>query len=97
MENIGKHGRRPDWIVKSVVDTGKLGEDGKPLSRWRELGVAFNNEKSGTITVLLDALPAGDKPKLVLAQPKEQEQLPVQPALQPPVPQRGQQGFQRRY
>jgi len=59
--------KKPDYIVSSVVDV----EDGK--SRWREIGVAFKNEKD-SITVLLDAVPLNGK--LVLQQPKNRTQEP---------------------
>jgi len=55
-------GRKPDFIVSSVVDVG----DDK--SRWREIGVAFWNEKHESMSVLLDAVPLSGK--LVLMPPK---------------------------
>jgi hypothetical protein len=55
-------GRKPDFIVSSVVDVG----DDK--SRWREIGVAFWNEKRDSMSVLLDAVPLSGK--LVLMPPK---------------------------
>jgi hypothetical protein len=55
-------GRKPDFIVSSVVDVG----DDK--SRWREIGVAFWNEKHDSMSVLLDAVPLSGK--LVLMPPK---------------------------
>lgn len=56
-------GRKPDFIVSSVVDTA----DDK--SRWREIGVAFWNEKHDSMSVLLDAVPLSGK--LVLMPPKQ--------------------------
>jgi hypothetical protein len=56
-------GRKPDFIVSSVVDVG----DDK--SRWREIGVAFWNEKHDSMSVLLDAVPLSGK--LVLMPPKQ--------------------------
>lgn len=55
-------GRKPDFIVSSVVDVS----DDK--SRWREIGVAFWNENRETLSVLLDAVPFSGK--LVLMPPK---------------------------
>lgn len=55
-------GRKPDFIVSSVVDVA----DDK--SRWREVGVAFWNEKHDSMSVLLDAVPLSGK--LVLMPPK---------------------------
>lgn len=56
-------GRKPDFIVSSVVD---VAED---KSRWREIGVAFWNEKHDSMSVLLDAVPLSGK--LVLTPPKQ--------------------------
>ena len=56
-------GKRPDFIVSSVVDVA----DDK--SRWREIGVAFWNEKHDSMSVLLDAVPLSGK--LVLMPPKQ--------------------------
>jgi len=56
-------GRKPDFIVSSVVD---VAED---KSRWREIGVAFWNEKHDSMSVLLDAVPLSGK--LVLMPPKQ--------------------------
>ena len=56
-------GRKPDFIVSSVVDVA----DDK--SRWREIGVAFWNEKHDSMSVLLDAVPLSGK--LVLMPPKQ--------------------------
>jgi hypothetical protein len=54
-------GKRPDYTVSTVVETGNG-------DRWRDIGVAFASE-SGTITVLLDALPVSGK--LVLKVPQQ--------------------------
>jgi len=43
-------GKRPDYIAHSVVR-------GSGFNRWREVGVAFWNERRDTLTVLLDAVP----------------------------------------
>ena len=56
-------GRKPDFIVSFVVDVA----DDK--SRWREIGVAFWNEKHDSMSVLLDAVPLSGK--LVLTPPKQ--------------------------
>ncbi len=56
-------GRKPDFIVSSVVDVS----DDK--SRWREIGVAFWNDKHDSMSVLLDAVPLSGK--LVLMPPKQ--------------------------
>jgi hypothetical protein len=58
-------GRKPDFIVSSVVDVG----DDK--SRWREIGVAFWNDKHESLSVLLDAVPLSGK--LVLMAPKPRQ------------------------
>jgi hypothetical protein len=60
-------GKRPDYTVNTVIpaDNG---------DRWREIGVAFANERGGTITILLDALPVSGK--LVLTPPKERTASP---------------------
>jgi hypothetical protein len=55
-------GKRPDFTVSTVVQT----DNG---DRWREIGVAFESDKGGTITVLLDALPVSSK--LVLRAPQQ--------------------------
>lgn len=73
MENVGKKGKQPDWIAFSVI-----GEQGEK-SRWREIGVGFDN-KSDSITVLLDAAPLAGR--MVLMRPKEQ-----------PVQEQSRQGF----
>lgn len=56
--------KRPDYIVNTVVDV-----EGSQ-SRWREIGVAFRNEKD-SITILLDAVPLTGR--LVLTKPKERQ------------------------
>lgn len=56
-------GKKPDFIVSSVIDVA----DDK--SRWREIGVAFWNEKHDSMSVLLDAVPLSGK--LVLMPPKQ--------------------------
>ena len=56
-------GKKPDFIVSSVVDVA----DDK--SRWREIGVAFWNERHDSMSVLLDAVPLSGK--LVLMPPKQ--------------------------
>ena len=55
-------GQRPDYSVNTVIPA----ENG---DRWREIGVAFESDKGGTITVLLDALPVSGK--LVLTPPRD--------------------------
>ena len=62
-------GQMPDWIVNSVVATGKKGDDGKEISRWNSIGVGFNNRES--ITLLLDALPVNAR--MVLTKPKPRD------------------------
>jgi hypothetical protein len=56
-------GKRPDFTVSTVVNSDRG-------DRWREIGVGFTSDKSGTIIVLLDALPLSGK--LVLRPPKPQ-------------------------
>jgi len=58
--------RVPDFIAKSVRELGKT-NDGKDLSRWTDIGVAFLNSKSESITIKLNALPLGDK--IILTKP----------------------------
>lgn len=53
--------QRPDWIANTATQVGEK-------TRWREIGVGFENEK-GTITILLDGLPVTGK--LILTRPKE--------------------------
>jgi hypothetical protein len=57
-------GKRPDFIASVVTDTGT------GTARWREIGVGFEAE-SGTITLLLDALPTSGK--VVLTRPKQKD------------------------
>jgi len=57
--------RRPDFIAHSVVQTNGF-------NRWREVGVAFWNERKDTVTVLLDAMPFSGR--VVLA-PREVREL----------------------
>ncbi|MBI1814056.1 MAG: hypothetical protein HYR72_03680 [Deltaproteobacteria bacterium] len=54
-------GKRPDYTVSTVVQT----DNG---DRWRDIGVAFTSDTSGSITVLLDALPVSGK--LILRTPQ---------------------------
>lgn len=54
--------KRPDFIVSSVVDL----EGGE--SRWREVGVGFWNEKTDSVTILLDAVPLSGR--LVMTKPR---------------------------
>lgn len=56
--------RTPDYIATTVTDTTS------GQSRWREIGVAFVNAESDTITVLLDAVPVAGK--IVLTKPRRQ-------------------------
>ena len=44
-------GQPPDFVALSATDL----EGGK--TRWKEVGVAFKNEKTGTISISLDAVP----------------------------------------
>jgi hypothetical protein len=62
-KEVTMKGRKPSYVVSTVTST----ENG---DRWREIGVAFENDKRDTITVLLDALPVSGK--LVLRAPKAQ-------------------------
>jgi len=55
--------RTPDYVATTVIDLPS------GQSRWREIGVAFVNEASATITVLLDATPVTGK--LVLMKPRQ--------------------------
>ena len=65
--------KKPDFIVKSVVKTGKTKEDGKEENRWTDIGVAFWNPKSETFTIYLNALPIGDKMVLTKPRPPKEE------------------------
>ena len=60
-------GKSPDYVANVVVAKGSG-------DKWREVGVAFCNERTGSITVLLDALPVDGK--LVL-QPHRQRSVAV--------------------
>ena len=53
--------KKPDFIAKSVTELS----DEK--SRWTDIGVAFKNEKSKTISILLNALPVNGK--IILSKP----------------------------
>lgn len=59
-----------DYVIFTVVDTDRVDENGKTISRWKEVGVAFQNKDS--ITGLLDALPVNGK--IVLRKPKPKEE-----------------------
>ena len=55
---IEGHGKNPDFIAKTLTKNEK----------WREVGVAFYNPKTQSITLYLDAVPL--KGKLVLFKPR---------------------------
>jgi hypothetical protein len=55
--------RRPDFIAYSVTQVGAR-------SRFREVGVAFWNQKRTALTVLLDAAPLSGR--VVLSAPREE-------------------------
>ncbi len=59
-------GRRPDFIAHAVVQAGTR-------SRWREVGVAFWNERKDTLTVLLDAMPLSGRIVLGTREVRERE------------------------
>ena len=59
-------GKRPDYIAHSVVQ-------GHGFNRWREVGVAFWNERRDTLTVLLDAVPLSGRVVLSTRQVRELE------------------------
>ncbi len=58
-------GQRPDFIALSATDL----EGGQ--TRWKEVGVAFKHDKSGTISISLDAVPLSGR--LVLRPADEKE------------------------
>jgi hypothetical protein len=58
-------GQPPDFIALSATDL----EGGK--TRWKEVGVAFKNGKTGTISISLDALPLSGRLVLKPADEKE--------------------------
>jgi hypothetical protein len=58
--------KRPDWVAKVVTDVPSGG------SRWREIGVGFDNENGESVTVLLDAVPIGGR--IVLTRPKRRDE-----------------------
>lgn len=70
MEIHPKTENRPDWTAFAVVD---LEAGGK--SRWREIGVGFNNAKSGTIKIKVDAFPLNGE--IVLLPPREQREREI--------------------
>lgn len=59
-------GGRPDYIAHSVVQA-------HGFNRWRELGVAFWNERKDTLTVLLDAVPVSGRLVLSTRETRELE------------------------
>lgn len=63
-----KNKKRPDFIAKAVREDGDV-------TRWTDIGVAFTNPGSETISILLNALPLGDK--IVLMKPREEEKEPA--------------------
>ena len=65
MEGEGK--RKPDFVVKTVRKVNDK-------DNWTQIGVAYVNGKSETISCYLNALPIGDK--LVLMKPLEAEKKP---------------------
>jgi hypothetical protein len=68
MENKPKDKRTPDYIAYAVTDVeGKQTPDGKQVSRWKAIGVAFSIRDG--FNVLLDAVPVNGK--VVLQIPKE--------------------------
>jgi len=56
-----------DFVVKSVRE---YDENGESKTRWTDIGVAFTNKDS--ITILLNALPLGEK--MVLMKPKPRDE-----------------------
>jgi hypothetical protein len=67
-------GQRPDFIALSAREL----EGGQ--TRWKEVGVAFKNEKSGTISISLDAVPLSGR--LVL-KPADQGEGPAAEKKEP--------------
>lgn len=71
-------GNKPDYVAKSAVEVFDrqgnpvLDENGRQKTRWKDLGVAFYNQKSDTFNILLDALPVNSK--IILTRPREVEQ-----------------------
>ena len=58
--------RRPHFIAYSVAET-----NGR-TSRWREVGVAFWNQRQSALTVLFDAVPLSGR--LVLSAPRDADE-----------------------
>lgn len=58
----------PDYIANTVVEGPEEGQD-----RWTNIGVAFVNNKSNTITVLMDAVPVNGKVILTLPKKPDEE------------------------
>jgi len=59
-------GKRPDYQAATVVEVVGLDK-----GRWTNIGVAYKNEKSNTISILLDATPVNGK--IILSVPKPQD------------------------
>jgi hypothetical protein len=53
---------KPDYIAKTV-------QTRKDKDYWNDIGIAYINEKTGNITVYLNALPLGDK--IILSKVKD--------------------------
>jgi hypothetical protein len=68
-------GRRPDYIAHSVVQVSGF-------NRWREVGVAFWNERKDTLTVLLDSVPLSGKVVLAARPMRELEAESREPGVE---------------
>ena len=64
--------KKPDFIVKAVRQDGDI-------ARWTDIGVAFVNAESESITILLNALPLSDR--VVLMKPKEEKDEEIRPKV----------------
>ena len=71
------NGNKPHLVAWNVTKTGKNGDNGKEISRWKNCGVVWYNKKSDTFTVKLDTLPVNGE--LVLMKPKESEPKESEP------------------
>jgi hypothetical protein len=60
-----KKGKIPDFNVCAPLETGTQG-----VVNWQKIGVAWNNEKG--ISIILSALPLGNKIVLFVNEPKEE-------------------------
>jgi hypothetical protein len=74
--NTKQTGRQPDFIAKCV--RMRKTKDGTEKEIWTDVGVAFLNSRTETISIRLNALPLGDM-VLMKPRPKEDKQKTFNP------------------